>query len=74
MKNLVGIIETAISSGAGAYPSSTTVDRLVDKIKRVLAMQPVQDRRMQIAGDTAPSIAAPVPVASAAVKHATRWA
>ena len=52
MKNLVGTIETAISSGTGTYPSSTTVDRLVDKIKRVLAVRPDQERRLLTPADT----------------------
>jgi len=51
MKSLVGTIETAISSGVGTYPSSCTVDRLVDKIKRVLAIQTGQDRRTLRTGD-----------------------
>jgi|GEM_PF-57154 len=71
MKNLVGTIETAISSGAGSYPSSTTVDRLVDKIKRVLAMQPAQDRHSLFSGDTASKAAVSVPAVSEEVKHAT---
>jgi two-component system, chemotaxis family, sensor kinase CheA len=69
MKSLVGIIETAISSGDCSYPSSVTVDLLVDKIKHILTAQPQQSTPAVSEINTDISVHSPPHATVQAVQH-----